>query len=191
MAKKNAFDMIAKNFLKDNAVGVVKHIFLDALVPRTADYLKEAAYYAVTETAKSLIFQGKAPVGITSAFDFYGKNSGNGNGLPNNRMNTNSSVKAQFRKRIDYNNIVLSPDRDNFGIIQTTARDKYERMMTEVSNIFASEGRLRVLDLYNILGVSGTVENDVISGWTSLDGYSTRIQTNGDIILKLPAPRQF
>ena len=185
MAKKSSFDIIAKNFLKDNLAGVTKHIFVDVLIPKTGDYLKEAAYYAVTETAKNLIFQGKNPSGIAGSFDFSGKNGAQNS----NRMVEQN--KNQFRKRIDYDRIKIVPDRNNFGIITKTAREKYDYVMNEIRNSFESSGRLRVLDLYNILGVSGTYENDANSGWYSLDGYNTTIDHNGDIILHLPTPRQF
>lgn len=105
----------------------------------------------------------------------------NYNNISNNRSSGASPVKSV--SRYSYDDIVIEDYAPNMGG-SSKARADAEAVLVSMQNIIDRYSVVRIQDLYDLVGLTGT-PSDYDYGWTSLNGASvTRV--NGGWLLVLP-----
>lgn len=167
--KKNAFEKAVDGFISEDAKHIKEYVVGDVLIP--------AAKKAISDV-------------ITNGIDMllYGKNGGRSSSrIPAQRVSYQSYYD---RDRYSYNSSrpVERPRAYSFDDIILQTRGEADAVLNEMDNIIRKYGFVKVADLYDLVGLTGSY-TDNNYGWTSLKDASIR-RVNDGFLLVLPRPME-
>lgn len=162
--KKSATSKFAEMFIAEDATNVKSYIISDVLIPAAKKLISDI----VKEGIEMILYGGANREKRTSGYraDYVSYNR-----YSDRRYDGRQSNEAG-RSAYSYNDIYLD------------TRGEAEEVLDQMSNIIEEYGMVSVMDLYDLVGITGQYTDDKY-GWTNIRNAEP-IRTNDGYMLKLP-----
>lgn len=162
--KKGALSKFADEFISEDAKNIKSYIFGEVLFPA----MKKAIYDIVTDGADMILYGGKGA----------GRKRSSGSNIPYVSYYDRGSrdprdTRVSTVSRYSYNDIILD------------SRAEAEEVLERMDELVASYGLVRVADLYDLVGITGSYTDNKY-GWTSLRSAEIVRTRDGGYLIKMP-----
>lgn len=163
--KKSEAQKLADIFISEDASKVKEYIFMDVLIPAA----KKAISDIVTNSIDMILYgeAGRSKKSNTPATKVsYGSYYNNG------RNDRDGYRQSTSRSTYSYDEVILA------------TRGEAEAVITQMDEIVAQYGFVRVADLYDLVGITGSY-TDNNYGWTDIRSAQV-VRVRDGYLLKLP-----
>lgn len=162
--KKGTFSKFADEFISEDAKNIKSYVFGEVLFPA----VKKAIYDIVTDGIDMILYGSKGS----------GRKRSSGSNVPYVSYYDRGSRDPRDSR-------VSTASRYSYDDIELESRAEAEEVLERMDELIASYGLVRVADLYDLVGITGSYTDNKY-GWTSLRSAEIVRTRNGMYLIKMP-----
>ena len=171
--KKNEISKFADIFVSEDVSNVKNYIFTDIVVPAIKNIISDT---------------------VTNSIDMilYGESGRRGRGSSSSRFSYNASYRNYYDQRDprDRDRGYSSPRTSyNYNEIILNSYGEAEDVLDQMGEILKEYGMVRVADLYELVGITGSYTDNAY-GWKDMRNARSERVRGGGYLIKLPRPER-
>lgn len=168
--KKSELSKFADVFVSEDACNVKNYILTDIIIPAVKNIISDT----ITNSIDMLLYGESGRRGRSSS----------------SRVSYNASYRNYYDQRDDrFRGRDTGYSSYNYDEIILPTYGEAEEVLDKMSEILKDYGMVRVADLYELVGISGSYTDNAY-GWTDMRNARSERVRGGGYLIKLPRPQR-